>query len=130
MDTLTEFPAKAFSGEAEPYPKKGFKTIPTELIGPLADGIQSFASLQSKITENDKKVTDRLNGVEREQAVMKWGVALLVGALITFSLRECAPQRADEKAQTPASEAAQPLSPPPAAPQATPSPPAPATPQT
>lgn len=124
LDTRTEFPATApTKKDPDPFPKKGFKTIPPEHVGPLADGLQSFASLQSKITENDKKVTDRLNGVEREQAVMKWGVALLVGALITFSLRECAPQRADQKAETPPSEVAQSLSTPPAAPGNTPPPP-------
>lgn len=121
LDTRTPKTTSA-PKDLDPFPKKGFNTIPPEHVGPLADGLQSFANLQSKITQNEKAVTDRLNSVEREQAVIKWGVALLVGAVITFSLRECTPQRGDEKAQTSLSETTQPLSQSVAVPQDTPPP--------
>ena len=69
--------------------RKGYQNIPSELTGPIAGGLQSFAGLHSKINENDKKLGDRLTAVEREQAVTKWGAALVVGVLITLGLREC-----------------------------------------
>lgn len=69
--------------------KKGYDSIPSRLTGPIAGGLQSFASLLSKINENDKKLTDRVNSVEREQAVLKWAMALAVGALLALGMREC-----------------------------------------
>jgi dCTP deaminase len=69
--------------------KIGFDSIPSELTGPLAGGLQSFAGLLSKINENDKKLNDRVTSVEREQAILKWAMALAVGALVTLGLREC-----------------------------------------
>ena len=76
--------------------KSGFESIPSELIGPLAGGLQSFARLQSKIDENDKKLGDRVAKVERDHAVLKWGAALLIGAFLTLGLRECSPIRFGE----------------------------------
>lgn len=73
--------------------KNGFDTIPSDLLGPIANGIQSFAGLLSKINENDKKLTERITTVEREQAVMKWASALVIGALITLGLKECSISR-------------------------------------
>jgi dCTP deaminase len=76
--------------------KKGYNSIPSRLTGPIAGGLQSFASLLSKINENDKKLVDRINSVEREQAVLKWAMALAVGALVTVGLRECSFSRPDQ----------------------------------
>jgi dCTP deaminase len=69
--------------------KKGYDSIPSHLTGPIAGGLQSFAGLLSKIYENDKKLNDRVNTLEREQAVLKWAMALAVGALVAVGLREC-----------------------------------------
>jgi len=69
--------------------KIGYDSIPSKLTGPIAGGLQSFAGLLSKINENDKKLTNRVNTVEREQAILKWAMALAVGALVTVGLREC-----------------------------------------
>jgi dCTP deaminase len=92
----------------------GFDSIPSELTGPIAGGLQSFAGLLSKINENDKKLSDRVTAVEREQAVTKWATALLIGALITLGLRECSLSRPADPARLAATAPAQ--SPPPAAP--------------
>ncbi|MBD3761781.1 deoxycytidine triphosphate deaminase [Rhizorhabdus sp.] len=73
--------------------KMGFETIPSDLLGPIATGVESFAGLKSKIDENDKKLSDRVTTVEREQAVMKWASALVIGAMITFGLKECSLSR-------------------------------------
>lgn len=70
--------------------KKGFATIPSDLIQPMAQEVQSFAGLLSKINDNEKKASDRIVSVEREQAVLKWAMAIAVGAIVTFGLRDCA----------------------------------------
>lgn len=89
--------------------KNGFDSIPSELTGPIAGGLQSFAGLLSKINENDKKLGDRVSAVEREQAVIKWAAALVVGALIALGLRECSISRPVDPPQP---AAAAPVSPP------------------
>lgn len=97
--------------------RKGYTSIPSQLTGPIAGGLQSFAGLLAKINENDSKLGRRLAVVEREQAVTKWAAALAIGVLITLGLRECSLSR--------------PVNPPlPAAtvPAQTPPPPAPSTP--
>jgi dCTP deaminase len=77
--------------------RHGYDTIPSELTGPIAGGLQSFAGLLSKINENDKKLTERVGLMERDQAVLKWAMALAVGALITLGLRECSIQRSADR---------------------------------
>lgn len=74
-------------GKTEP----GFSNIPTRLINPIAGEIQSFEGLLARIKENDKKATDRLNAIEREQAVVRWGTMLVAGAIVAFVLRACVP---------------------------------------
>ncbi|MDZ4819839.1 MAG: hypothetical protein SGJ20_12790 [Planctomycetota bacterium] len=68
--------------------KIGFDSIPSELTGPIAGGLQSFAGLLSKISENDKKINDRVTAVEKEQAIVKWAAALVIGILLTLGVRE------------------------------------------
>lgn len=75
------------------HKKEGFDAIPSKLMGPIADGLQSFASLLAKINENDKKSNDRVSALEREQAVLKWAMALAIGAFVTVGLRECSLSR-------------------------------------
>jgi dCTP deaminase len=77
--------------------REGYDAIPSDLTGPIAGGLQSFAGLLSKINENDRKLTERVGAMEREQAVLKWATALAVGALITLGLRECSIQRPPDR---------------------------------
>jgi dCTP deaminase len=74
-------------------PKIGYNNIPPEIINPIAGEIQSFAGLDAKITETDKRLGDKISAIEREQTVTKWATGLLVGAAITFGLRECTANR-------------------------------------
>ena len=100
-------------------PKVGYQNIPPEIINPIAGEIQSFSGLDAKIIETDKWLADKVTAVEREQAVIKWATALLVGAFITLGLRECsfsrqtAPTTAPQAASTPVPGPATPSSPPP-----------------
>ncbi|WP_129792141.1 deoxycytidine triphosphate deaminase [Sphingosinicella sp. CPCC 101087] len=76
--------------EAGPAQTKfGYANIPSHLTGPLAAGIQSFAGLESKISETEKKFTDRVTALEREQAVLKWGFGLAAGVVLTLGLKQC-----------------------------------------
>jgi dCTP deaminase len=106
-------------------PKVGYQNIPSEIINPIAGEIQSFAGLAAKITETDKKLADKIAAVEREQAVIKWATALLVGAAITLGLREWSLSRPTASAATPAisAPAPAPVPPPPSAPPVPTSPP-------
>jgi dCTP deaminase len=78
--------------------KVGYAHIPSHLTGPLAAGIQSFASLESKINETEKKFTDRVTTLEREQAVLKWGFGLAAGVLLTLGVKQCGIDRPPEPA--------------------------------
>lgn len=92
----------------------GFDTIPSELLGPIADGLQSFAGLLSKINENDKQLNERVHRVEREQAVIRWIASAVLGVLITvgillareyWQIARGNPAKATETVTAPASEA-------------------------
>lgn len=85
-------------GAGAAQPKTGYANIPSSLIGPLASGIQSFASLDSKISETEKKLTDRVTTLEREQAVLKWGFGLAAGVLLSLGLKQCAIDRPADNA--------------------------------
>ena len=80
--------------------KTGFDSIPSNAIEHVADGLHSFAGLSAQIDENDRQLSERVNRVEREQAVMKWAAAVAVGALITLGLRECSLSRDGEPPTT------------------------------
>jgi dCTP deaminase len=69
--------------------RKGYDSIPSDLTGPLASGVESFASLHSKINENDKKLRERLTTIDRDLAVLKWGAGLVVGIMITLAMKDC-----------------------------------------
>ncbi|MBB4096818.1 dCTP deaminase domain-containing protein [Sphingomonas kyeonggiensis] len=87
--------------EAGPAQTKiGYANIPSHLTGPLAAGIQSFAGLESKISETEKKLTDRVTTLEREQAVLKWGFGLAAGVLLTLGLKQCGIDRPPEPANS------------------------------
>lgn len=85
--------------DASPFPiKPGYETIPSEIINPIAGEIQSFAGLDAKISENDKKLTDRIVSMEREQALIRWAAALVIGALVTIGLRDNSKQTGNSPA--------------------------------
>lgn len=84
----------------------GYDSIPSDLTGRIAGGVESFSSLLAALNEGDKKLGDRISAVERDQAVIKWATALAVGALITIGLRDCSIRRpADPPAATVAAQA-------------------------
>ncbi len=72
---------------------EGYRGIPSDFINPIAGEVQSFAGLLGKIKNTEKEPNKRLATVEREHAVIRWGVGLLVAALIGWSLKEYLPSR-------------------------------------
>jgi dCTP deaminase len=65
----------------------GFDNIPTKLINPIAGAIQSFEGLLGKIKANER----RMDGIEREQSVIKGLAILIAAAALAWVFRELAP---------------------------------------
>ena len=78
LDRRSELPKKS---------NDGFMTIPTDLITSISGEFQSFAGLKENIDEVEDDLDERLSAIEREVAVLRWGVALFVGALIALAAR-------------------------------------------
>lgn len=68
---------------------QGLETISSDLINPIAGQLQSMEGLESRISENEKKLSDRISTIERDHAVVKWATALLLGAVIAFGIKQC-----------------------------------------
>lgn len=68
---------------------EGFDNIPTKLINPIAGEIQSFEGLLAKIKANEK----RMDGIDREQSIIKAIGLLIAAAILAWIFRELAPTR-------------------------------------
>lgn len=80
--------------ETAPFRPKGtFKGVPTELITPLSDRFHSLPGLEHKIDETRDELDERLQKVEREHSILRWSMALILGALIAFGARSCGDAR-------------------------------------
>ena len=67
--------------------KEGFMGIPADLISPISGKIQSFAGLEAKIDDVEEDITDRLQKLEKDNAIVRWATALILGALITLFVK-------------------------------------------
>jgi dCTP deaminase len=108
-------------GAVEFEPKIGPQSIPSNIINSISGEIQSFAGLDAKIRENDKKLVERISKVEREHEVVRWAAALIIGVIITLGLRECSTTRPSIPPPPPTATLQAPLSPVPTVPPAAPS---------
>ncbi len=61
--------------------------IPMDIIMPLAGQVQSLAGLKKTIDDVEEDLDGRLTSTEREVAVLRWAVALIIGALVTLLVR-------------------------------------------
>ncbi|TPJ38868.1 deoxycytidine triphosphate deaminase [Mesorhizobium sp. B2-5-13] len=68
--------------------KIGYKDIPPDLVKHIADGIQSLSGLEIKINETDKRISDQLVAVEKQQAIIWWLGTLLLGIGITLTVSQ------------------------------------------
>jgi dCTP deaminase len=67
--------------------KEGFMGIPADLISPISGKIQSFAGLEAKIDDVEEDITERLQKLERDNAIVRWATALILGALIALFVK-------------------------------------------
>jgi dCTP deaminase len=86
----------------------GFDNIPTKLINPISGEIQSFEGLLAKIRANEK----RMDGIDREQSIIKAIGLLIAAAILAWIFRELAPTQPAQPAALTVAPAAQPLPPP------------------
>lgn len=61
--------------------------IPMDLILPLSGQVQSLAGLKENIDEVEEELEDRLGALEREVAILRWALALIVGGLVTLLVK-------------------------------------------
>ena len=69
--------------------KATFKGIPTELITPLSDRFHSLPGLDEKIDQTRDELDDRLQKIERDHSILRWGQGLILGALIALGVKAC-----------------------------------------
>lgn len=74
-----------------PYANPGLLRIETRLIGSIAGEFETFKGLKAKIDEVKDELDGRIQTLERGYGIVRWSTALLIGALVTFSVRECTP---------------------------------------
>jgi dCTP deaminase len=72
----------------KPYDKPIF-SIETHFITPLAGKFETLQGLKSEMEDVQSDLDTRIHAIEREQSVVRWASALLIGAAITFGVREC-----------------------------------------
>lgn len=61
--------------------------IPIDLILPLSGQVQSLAGLKENIDDVEEDLDERLNAMEREVAILRWALALIIGGLVTLLVR-------------------------------------------
>jgi dCTP deaminase len=64
--------------------------IDPQLINNISGELQSFESLSKKIKEVEKKLDERMQKLERDHAVVQWGIRLVIGiivGIIAWSIR-------------------------------------------
>jgi dCTP deaminase len=69
--------------------KPGFKGIPTDLITPLSHEFLSLPGLDGKIDQTKTDLDDRIQRIEREHAVVRWSLGLIVAAVIAVGVKTC-----------------------------------------
>lgn len=69
--------------------KQGFTGISTDLITPLARQFHSLPGLDKKIDETKSALDERLQKVERDHSILRWSMALIIGAFIALGVRTC-----------------------------------------
>lgn len=78
LDVRTEKPREADGG---------FMNIPADLIAPIAGEVQSLAGLKENINEVEEDLKERMHSMERDVAVLRWSIALVLGAFVTLLVR-------------------------------------------
>jgi len=75
-------------GHSKKGVKRGYENIPPELINSVSGELQSLSGLNSKIIETKSKLDERMNRIEKIQAVFMWAAALIVSVTVTLGIKE------------------------------------------
>lgn len=65
------------------------KGIGSEQIGAISSHFLTLGGIDEKIDGVEEVIEQRLKTLERDNAVMRWATALIIGFLISFSARTC-----------------------------------------
>lgn len=84
MLTLAYLDAKSSRPRQDKQPQL---SIPMEIIMPIAGEVQSLAGLKGNIDEVREELDERLHTLERDVAILRWAVALVLGAIVTLVAR-------------------------------------------
>ncbi|MCC5611622.1 hypothetical protein LC612_34045 [Nostoc sp. CHAB 5834] len=75
------------------YTKSGSNTpmlrIEPRFIQSFAGEFQTLKGLDAKIDDVESELDGRIHTIEKEQSIIRWASALLLGAIIAFGVREC-----------------------------------------
>ena len=64
-----------------------FLNIPSDIITPIAGEVQSLAGLKEGIDEVRDDLDERLHAMERDVAILRWAVALVLSAFVALLVR-------------------------------------------
>ena len=77
---------------------KAHQGITSEQITAISADFLTLKGLDTRIDETEVALDQRLKTVERDNAVIRWAAALVVGFLIAFGVRSCADRPAGSAA--------------------------------
>lgn len=69
--------------------KIGYRDIPPDLVKHIAEGVQSISGLDTKIGDTDKRLSEKIVAIEKEQAILKWIGTFLLGIAVALFLKDC-----------------------------------------
>lgn len=64
--------------------KRPSRGLDANKLNGIAGEVHSFKGLLARMQEGEKKIQDRLNTIEREQAVIKWASAIIIGIIAGY----------------------------------------------
>lgn len=74
--------------------KKPLFRIEPAVISGVAGQFETLKGLRNRIDDVESDLDERIHSVEREQSITRWASALILGALITFGVKECTAAKA------------------------------------
>lgn len=70
-------------------PNRSHGGITSEQITAISADFLTLKGLDTRITETEEALEDRLKAIERDNALIRWGSAAILGFLLTFAARSC-----------------------------------------
>lgn len=69
--------------------KRPLFRIEPAVISGVSGQFETLKGLRNRIDDVEADLNERIHSVEREQSITRWASALILGALITFGVKEC-----------------------------------------